>query len=427
MLVDLTHWISSLNKWEILWLLLGLLILDGPRYTFVRIVFGIRDVVGYLWSGRPVWSEYNDYDYCPSACVILAGHNEGATIGQTIESLTNSYPRLEIIVVDDGSNDAMANMADRYADLAGVRILHRPSRGGKSSALNFALPFTQADVIISVDADSHLNANGLWEIVQPFRDPSVGAVSATVHVRNAFTNLTTWMQAYEYVQCIFMGRMLADRMGILSITSGAFAAIRRTALERVMGWDVGPGEDLDLTMRIRKAGYQIVSAPYAECFTDVPTTWRSLLKQRRRWEEAAVIRFHCRKHVDLADPLSARFRWADFVMLAEAWLFNVACPLVALTYTAILLWQSPVHLGYLILTYYFCSVALEVVQATSVFLYTLHVRRDLLLSLVVPLMPIYHFCFLMARVASNAREFLWKTSYEDDFVPRHVRESTWHW
>ncbi len=114
-------------------------------------------------------------------------------------------------------------------------------------------------------------------------------------------------------------------------------------------------------------------------------------------------------------------------MLSEAWLFNVACPLVAVTYAAILLFQAPGHLGYLMLAYYFCSVALEIVQAASVFLYTLHVRRDLLLCLVVPLVPLYHLFFLVARVVSNTREFLWRSSYEDNFVPRHVRETTWHW
>lgn len=427
MFLDLTHWISFLNRWDVLWLFLGLVILDGPRYTFIRIVFGLRDIAGYLWTSQPVWCRHNDYDYCPSVCVILAGHNEGATIGRTIESLEGCYPRLEIVVVDDGSTDGMAEIADGYANHSGVTVLHRPNRGGKSSALNFALPFTTAEIIVSVDADSHLNDHGLWEIVQPFRDPNVGAASATVQVRNAFTNLVTWMQAYEYMQCIFMGRMLADRMGVLSITSGAFAAMRRTVLDRVMGWDVGPGEDLDLTMRIRKAGYQVVSVPYAECFTDAPTTWRSLYRQRRRWEEAAVIRFHCRKHVDLANPMTKRFCWNDFVMLSEAWLFNVICPLVAIIYTAILLHRSPSHLGYLVLAYYFCSLSLELIQAVSVFLYTIHVRRDLMLCLVVPLVPIYHLALMMARVVSNTREFLWRSSYEDDFVPRHVRETTWHW
>ena len=51
--------------------------------------------------------------------------------------------------------------------------------------------------------------------------------------------------------------MLAARLGMLGIVSGAFGAFRREALERVGGWDVGPDEDGDLTIRLHKIGYQI--------------------------------------------------------------------------------------------------------------------------------------------------------------------------
>src|SRR5437868_1374742 len=42
----------------------------------------------------------------------------------------------------------------------------------------------------------------IWAFIQPLRDPDVGAVSATVLPRNAFTNLVTWFQAYEYLNTI---------------------------------------------------------------------------------------------------------------------------------------------------------------------------------------------------------------------------------
>ena len=57
--------------------------------------------------------------------------------------------------------------------------------------MNFALPFTKSEIIVSVDADSHLGPNAIWEIVQPFQDPQVGVVSAAILARNPFTNLVT--------------------------------------------------------------------------------------------------------------------------------------------------------------------------------------------------------------------------------------------
>ena len=51
----------------------------------------------------------------PSVTVILAGLNEADTVGSTLESVWGSYPRMEIIVVDDGSSDGMTQVAREFA------------------------------------------------------------------------------------------------------------------------------------------------------------------------------------------------------------------------------------------------------------------------------------------------------------------------
>ena len=82
----------------------------------------------------------NQYTHCPSVCVILAGYNEAENLEATIASIWHQYPRLEVIVVDDGSKDGMADEADRLARYyPGLRVLSKPERGGKASALEFRL------------------------------------------------------------------------------------------------------------------------------------------------------------------------------------------------------------------------------------------------------------------------------------------------
>jgi cellulose synthase/poly-beta-1,6-N-acetylglucosamine synthase-like glycosyltransferase len=200
--------------------------------------------------------------------------------------------------------------------------------------MNVALPYTRAEIVITVDCDSSLDDAALWECVQYLKDPEVGAVSATVFSRNPYVNHSTWMQAYECLHAIFTGRMVAERFGMLDITSGAFACLRREAVERTLGWDVGPGEDLDLTMRIRHLGYKVRCAPYADCLTDVPTIWKQLWRQRLRWEEASVVRTHCRKHIDIANPSKASFRWANFFVSFELITVNLVFGYVVLIYSA---------------------------------------------------------------------------------------------
>ncbi len=89
------------------------------------------------------------------------------------------------------------------------------------------------------------------------------------------------------------------------------------------GWDVGPGEDEDVVLRIRKLGYKIEFVPQADCFTDAPESWKVLTKQRRRWEWA-VVTFESRKHIDMANPFNKHFSFSNFYCLLNAG-FTTSC------------------------------------------------------------------------------------------------------
>jgi cellulose synthase/poly-beta-1,6-N-acetylglucosamine synthase-like glycosyltransferase len=427
-LTDWTYWLSHKHPDELLTFLLPLLLTDGLRYGVGKIVMCLYDsacdVLAWL-GGAPSEPAYT---YCPSVCVVIAGHNEAAAIEATLASLGGTYPRLEVIVVDDGSTDGMADRARRWArGQPGVRVLVRPERGGKSSALNFALAYTAAEIVVVVDADSHLGPNALWEVVQPLRDPHVGAVAGSVLARNAFTNLVTWLQAYEYLSTIFVGRLLAYRLGILGIVSGAFGAFRRTALDRVQGWDVGPPEDLDLTLSLRKAGYAIAFAMHAVCYTDVPTTWGALLRQRLRWERSGVIRNHCRKHLDLACFWSPGFRLENFALVLESWLFNVVCLYGLGLWVVGFCLFPPGDWPHVLLTLAVCCLLFEGLQVLAVCHYSGHRVRDLLVCAVIVLLPPYQLLLLAVRLVATTEELLWRKSFADNYVPPKVRHATWRW
>lgn len=428
MFVDWLHWLSSLTAFDVGLLLLGTMFVDAPRYTIARVLMFVWDFVRDSWHELRGHDEHPGFTYCPSVCVILAGYNEAESVGKSIESLVGKYPRLEIIVVDDGSTDGMLHHARPYGKkYDNVLVLGRPQRGGKSSAMNFALPYTRAEIVITVDCDTSLDPNALWECVQFFKDPRVGAVSATVFARNADTNLCTWLQAYEYLHAIFIGRMVAERIGALGITSGAFACLRREAVERTLGWDVGPGEDLDLTLRIRKLGYTVRCAPYADCYTDVPTEWKRLWKQRLRWEEASVVRSHCRKHVDLADPTAANFRWTNWWVSFELILINLVFGYVILIYGAWITINFPRNVPMVLLTFYACSLGLEVIHILSLLYYSRDRLRHLWICAVFPLSPVYQLFLIANRIVAYTKELIWRTSFADNFVPQHVRDRTWKW
>lgn len=419
------RWLSSLSPSELLLLLSPLLFFDGLRYTGAALVCWLTDLLRDFLS--PPETSPETYPYCPSVCVVLAGLNEADSIADTLHSVWGSYPRMELIVVDDGSTDGMADIADAFAaEHSGVLVLRKPERGGKSSALNFALRYTSADILVCVDTDSLLGPNAIWEIVQPLADERIAASSGAVILRNGFTNLCTRLQGFEYLRNIFLGRMFAARMGVMGIVSGAFGAFRRSALERLGGWDVGPGEDGDLVLRLRKQGFQIAFNMYAQCYTNAPTNFRWLFKQRRRWEWAAVT-FECRKHVDLANPFGAAFTWCNFALLLERWLYAIVLPYASVIYGLWFCWTRFDQLAFILPLHFLAYIALESIQLLLILYYSRDRRRDLRFGAVVPLLPFYALFLRAATLTAITEEFFTRRSFRDNFVPQRVREATWHW
>jgi cellulose synthase/poly-beta-1,6-N-acetylglucosamine synthase-like glycosyltransferase len=293
--------------------------------------------------------------------------------------------------------------------------------------MNFGLQYLHSEIIVVVDADSGLGPQALERIVQPLKDPRVGAVAGTILGRQPFANLVSWLQAYEYLSSIFVGRMVAARLGILGIVSGAFGAFRRSALTAVNGWDVGPPEDLDLTLTLRKAGYRIASAARAMCFTDLPTTWYALARQRMRWEQSGAIRNHCRKHLDLACVWRRNLLWSDLFLLAESWLTNIVCLIGIWAWILWLCVNWTPECWLLLFGLYVCYLALELVQAVVILYYSVDPGHDALVCLVVPIVPFYQIFLMMVRSVALVREALFRSSFQDNYVPRHVREATWKW
>lgn len=428
MLTDWIHWLSSHHPDELFTFLWALILLDSPRYALARVVMCWLDWLRDMWSWLRRKPEEEPYTYCPTVTVIIPAFNEVETIEGTLESIWGTYPRLDIIVVDDGSEDETGEVARRYArSHPGITVLSRTARAGKDAALNLALHYAQGEVVVAIDSDTHLAPSALWRIVQPLKNPRVGAVSATLFPSNAFTNLLTWLQAYEYLNAIFLGRMLSYRLGILGIVSGAFGAFRRSVLLKGKGWDVGPPEDLDITLFIRKCGYEIAFVPYAECFSKVPETLPQLFRQRRMWEQGGVIRNHCRKHLDLANPFRPKAMLSNLWVMVDIFIFNLVCPYMILAWMIWFCWKVPPDAGMILFTLYMCYVCFDLVQILTLLYYSVHFWRDLAVCMVFPLAPFYQLFLWVVRIIGLTEELLLHKSFYDDYVPARVRDATWHW
>ena len=191
--------------------------------------------------------------------VIVVGHNEAGAIERCVRALREqSVAGIEIVIVSDGSTDAMAPVVAQLVKRRLVdRSLATDLRGGKSAGMNLALTAATREFIVNVDCDCTFDRFALECICAPFEDPEIGAASGDILVSNAAQSLTARFQSIEYLLTISVGKRINDALGMVSCVSGAFGAFRATALRQVGGVDVGGGEDLDLTLRLRTAGWRI--------------------------------------------------------------------------------------------------------------------------------------------------------------------------
>ena len=220
----------------------------------------------------------------PRFAVILPAHNEERVIVDSIESLLQSETEgFEIIVIDDGSTDDTCGVVRRaFAHEPRVRLLTKRN-GGKSSALNYAIRLTTAEVVVCIDADTRLAPDALSKLLPHFADKTVGAVAGVVTVGNHTTMLSRF-QALEYLTAQAMDRRAFEIVNGIAVVPGAIGAWRRSAI-----MDAGlyasdtSAEDADLTFKLERAGWIVRNEPTALAVTEAPETVREFNKQRFRW------------------------------------------------------------------------------------------------------------------------------------------------
>jgi cellulose synthase/poly-beta-1,6-N-acetylglucosamine synthase-like glycosyltransferase len=353
--------------------------------------------------------------------VVIAGHNEADSIERCIMSLhQQSRPPDEIIVVSDGSTDGMAAKLRELQERGLIEEAHcTQMRAGKSAAVNLALRRVTADIVVNIDCDCTFDRHALRDIVAPFADPKVGGVAGNILVRNPRASLVTEFQAIEYLISISQGKQAANLTNQMTCVSGAFGAFRRVAIERVGGLDSGGGEDLDVTLNLRKAGWTTLFAPDAICYTDVPTTLAALTRQRFRWERDAV-RLRYRKHVDLLNPFCRQFRPIELLHELDFILFNV---LAAIAFPIYLVWLFVTY-GDLAPTILLGAQAgmlvLDALTFALAAMLTPKVNSLALAPFLVGYNVFYGMIMRFVRLAAYVQEWVLQASYEDSYVPRKV-------
>lgn len=265
----------------------------------------------------------------PTVSILAPAYNEEATVVESVRSLLAlAYPRLEVVLVNDGSKDQTMAALQRAFDLEAVhpirrdvlesatvravfRSRHHPElvvvdkeNGGKADALNSALNHASGTLVCAIDADTIIEPDGLLKMVRPFLErEDVVAVGGTIRVANGCEithgrvvraavphNLLALMQVVEYLRAFLFGRLGWNLLGGNMIISGAFGLFRRDSVVDVGGYQLGSvGEDAELVVALRRNANRrdvpgrVEFVPDPIAWTEVPVTLRGLARQRDRW------------------------------------------------------------------------------------------------------------------------------------------------
>ena len=266
-------------------------------------------------------------DFAPPVSVLIAAFNEEKVIAASLRAvLANDHPgAIEVLVVDDGSCDGTALEVEKIAQTdARVRLVRQANRG-KAVALQRGLSLVQHELVVFLDADTHLQSDTLRLLVRPMSDEEVVAVSGHAKVGN-LRSFVARCQALEYTCGFNLDRRAYDRWNCITVVPGAISALRHSAIERVGGFSLDTlAEDTDLTLTLHKGKARIVYTPDAIAWTEAPETLRTLARQRFRWAYGTL---QCLwKHRDKV--FDWRYRALGWFSLPSVWFFQIL--LVALT------------------------------------------------------------------------------------------------
>ena len=293
--------------------------------TFIAYVPGFMNmflVVSLLLDRRPQRRQQASY---PGVTVLIAAFQEEAAIADTLKTIAAedySGP-LEVLVLNDGSTDRTAEVAQRAVDdliflpNIDVRVLNFPDNRGKSAVLNDGLRRASHDLIVTVDGDSRLNSDALTFIVERLLSdpPGTQAVAGAILVRNSRENLITGAQEWDYFHGIAaVKRMQSLYQGTL-VAQGAFSIYRKPALVEVGGWPETVGEDIVVSWALLNRGYRIGYAEDAIAWTNAPNTFRQFARQRQRWSRGLVEALHHHESLLFKPRLTAMFIWWNLLFL----------------------------------------------------------------------------------------------------------------
>jgi len=293
-------WFSYTDEWE-----RGGSAVTGWSFGLVDGARSGRDVCA-LRTSLAGGSKATDSQGGPRFSVIVCTRNGANTLRACLESLERqTWANREIIVMDDGSTDATAEIARSFTRV----VYQHQAPAGLSAARNHGMELATGDILAYTDDDCIADEDWLSHLARAFDDPrwvAAGGPNIPPPPRNQIESLVA--AAPGAPTHVLLSDEEAEHL------PGCNLAIRKEALQKLGGFKTDfttAGDDVDVCWRLREAGGALRFVPAAMVWHHRRFTVRAYLRQQSGYGKAEALLM--KHHPSRFGPLGgARWRGAIY-------------------------------------------------------------------------------------------------------------------
>jgi cellulose synthase/poly-beta-1,6-N-acetylglucosamine synthase-like glycosyltransferase len=368
----------------------------------------------------------------PLVSCVVAVHNEEECIRRCVESMVaQTYPRTDIVVVDDCSTDSTVEVLRELAEEYPIKLIELPVNRGKKGALAAGLRQAHGSIVAFADSDTVWAADALEMAVPIFlADEDVGAVSGHCRALNGDANILTKIQDSWYEGQFSVRKAFESVFGAVTCVSGPLAFFRVAAIynfmpaweaDRFLGNEFRFATDRTLTAFVlggRHLGpralathqdspfaepryplrdWKIVYSNSARAWTNVPSTFPSVIKQQVRWKKSFIRNIF----------VTGRFYWRRPLLPALFYYVHVGFVIFGPFVAARHLIYLPLHGNIMSLVLYLVGITIIGLSFGLAFLHENPGSRRWMYRPAMSLMSTIVFSWLIFYAAATIRKMTW--------------------
>lgn len=300
-------------------------------------------------------------------------YNEGVNIVENVESLLRQkYPKFEVVIVNDGSKDDTLEQLIEHFGLIEVpydyvyhiacqpfkrlfrstnfkyknlTVVDKKNGGTKADAVNGGLNVVKYPYFINTDSDCILAEDAIYQCIFPILlNNNIIAVSGTMSMSNGFelenheiveyktsNNPLAVFQDLEYKRSFLVGKMGWSNINAMPNVSGGYGLFNTEVVLAAGGYSFDSfAEDMDILCRMIRyccdfnRPYRVVQIPHTCCWTEGPSSFKVLYRQRKRWGRGLVQLLH--QHSSMI--LRPKYRQMGMITLPYVVLFEFLAPII---------------------------------------------------------------------------------------------------